>query len=91
MHCEVKLIFGSWQLNKYSTYLVILICRVTTNIKKPMLLGVPFEKVPKQKVVEQKWCIFDPILVKPKCVWELVVNLKNCKQITKSKQLFKNR
>ena len=26
-------------------------------------------------------CIFDSVLVKPKCVWKAVVVLKNCKQI----------
>ena len=41
--------------------------------------------------VELKWCIFDPILVKPKCVWEAVVYLKNCKQTSeKCELIFEN-
>ena len=37
-----------------------------------MLLGVPFEKIQKQKAVEQKHCIFDPILIKQKSILEAV-------------------
>ena len=35
--------------------------------------GVPFEKSQKEMAVELKRCIFDRVLVKPKCVWEAVV------------------
>ena len=34
--------------------------------------GVPIENYLKQMAVELKQCIFDPMLVKPKCVWEAV-------------------
>ena len=35
--------------------------------------GVSFEILGFQMAVAQKWWIFDPMLVKPKCVWEGVV------------------
>ena len=53
----------------------------------------PFEKF-KKKIkgsVSQTQCIFDPMLVKPKCVWEAVVYSKKCKQTAeKCKQIFEN-
>ena len=33
----------------------------------------------KLKAVEQEGCIFDPMLVKPKCLWEAVDFLQNYK------------
>ena len=48
------------------------------------LQRVLFEKLQKQKVVVQNRCIFDVILVNPKCVWEAVVYMKNCKQTAKN-------
>ena len=33
-----------------------------------ILQGVPFEKIQKEMAVALKRCIFDPMLVKPKCV-----------------------
>ena len=38
--------------------------------------GVSLEILVFQMVVVQKLCIFDPMLVKPKCVWELAVYFK---------------
>ena len=44
-----------------------------------------------QMAVPLKVCISDPMLVKPKCDWEAVVFLKNCKQTAeKCKQIFEN-
>ena len=43
---------------------------------------------PKEMAVALKQCIFDPMLVKPKCVWEVADFLKNCKQ--RCKQIFQN-
>ena len=38
-----------------------------------------------------KQCIVEPKLIKPKCVWMVVVFLKNCKQTAeKWKQIFEN-
>ena len=37
-----------------------------------------------QMAVPLKLCISDLMLVKPKCVWEVVVFLKNCKQMTEN-------
>ena len=33
-----------------------------------VIQGVPFAKLQKEKAVAQNWCIFDPMLVKPKWV-----------------------
>ena len=38
-----------------------------------LLQGVPFEKSQKEMAVALKRYIFDPMLVKPKLVWEAVV------------------
>ena len=58
---------------------------------KGYLQGVPFEKWIFQMTVALKRCIFDPMLVKPKCVWKVAVFLKNCKQTAeKCKQIFEN-
>ena len=32
------------------------------------------------ELITQKQCIFDPMLVKPKCVWEAYIYFENCKQ-----------
>ena len=57
----------------------------------PHVQGVSFEILEFQKAVALKWCIFDPGLVKPKCVWEVEVYLKNSKQTTeKCNQIFEN-
>ena len=49
--------------------------------QKTNIHGVSFEISRFQIAVAQKQCIFDPMLVKIKCVWEAVVFfLKNCKQ-----------
>ena len=41
--------------------------------------------------LELKPGIYDPMLVKPKCVWKAVVYLKNCKHTAeKCKQIFEN-
>ena len=45
---------------------------------KSILQGVLFEQWKFQMAVALKGCNFDPMLVKPKCVWELVDFLKNC-------------
>ena len=38
-----------------------------------------------------KQCTFDPMLVKPKCVWKAVYFLKICKQTAeKYKQIFES-
>ena len=43
------------------------------------------------RTVAAKPCISDPMLVKPKCVWEVADFLKNCKQTAvKCKQIFEN-
>ena len=44
-----------------------------------------------QMAVPLKLSISDPMLVKPKCVWEAVVFFKNWKlRAEKGKQIFKN-
>ena len=67
-----------------------LICMI--NVKRNrQIQGVPFTIYPKEMAVALKWCIFDPMLVKPKCVWEVADFLKNCKQTAeKCKQIFEN-
>ena len=35
--------------------------------------SIPFTIYPKEVAVALKWSIFDPMLVKPKCIWEAVV------------------
>ena len=49
-------------------------------------------KITKEKAVATlKQCIFDPTLVKPKCVWEAVFYSKNCnKTAEKCNQIFEN-
>ena len=52
---------------------------------------VPLTIYPKEMAVALKRCIFDPMLVKPKCVWEVADFLKNCKQTAeKCKQILEN-
>ena len=56
-----------------------------------VLQGDPNQNPLFQMAVQLKLCISDPMLVKPKCVWEAVVFLKNCKQTAeKCKQIFEN-
>ena len=58
---------------------------------KSYLHGVSFEKRKFQIAVTLLRCIFNPMLVKPKCVWEVADFLKNCKQTAeKCKQIFEN-
>ena len=52
---------------------------------------VSFEKWKFWMAVSLKLSTFDPMLVKRKCVWEVAVFLKNCKQTAeKCKQIFEN-
>ena len=38
-----------------------------------------------------KICVFDPMLVKPKCVWEVYIYFENCKQTAENcKQTAEN-
>ena len=44
------------------------------------LQGNPNQSFPFQMAVTLKLCISDSMFVKPKCIWEVTVFLKNCKQ-----------
>ena len=82
----------SWSLNFSRTFLI----KQQINITKPKqnwtALCCIIWKITKV-FVAQKWCIFDPMLVNPKCAWETEVYLKNCKTnswryLWKLKKLF---
>ena len=56
-----------------------------------LLQGDPNQNLLFQFALSLKLSISDPMLIKPKCVWEVEVFLKNCKQTAeKCKQIFKN-
>ena len=62
------------------------ICPVPCIIQGALNQSFPFEMA-----VNPKLSSFDPMLIKPKCVWEVAVVLKNCKQTAeKWKQIFEN-
>ena len=51
--------------------------------------GVQIKNCQKWMAVKLKRCIFDPLLVKPKYVWEVVDFFENCKQTAENcKQIF---
>ena len=53
--------------------------------------GVAFEKSKEKLAVTLKWCIFDHMLAKPKCIWEALYFEKLLKQTAeKYKQIFGN-
>ena len=53
--------------------------------------GDPNQNLLFQFALSLKLSISDPMLVKPKCVWEVAVYLKNFKQTAeKCKQIFEN-
>ena len=47
---------------------VVLLLIFTPKQLEFLLQGVPFEKSQKEMAVALKQCIFDPMLVKPKCI-----------------------
>ena len=53
------------------------ICKLLLKVLYWKLQGVPIENCQKQMAVDLKRFIFEPMLVKPKCVWEAKVFLKN--------------
>ena len=56
-----------------------------------LVQGDPNQNPLFQMAVPLKLCISYPMLVKPKCVWEAVIFLKNCKQTAeKCKKFFEN-
>ena len=53
--------------------------------------GVAFEKSKEKLAVTLKWCIFDHMLAKPKCIWEALYFEKLLKQTAeKYKQIYDN-
>ena len=65
------------------------VCKVDNSVLIS-LQCVSFEKLLKYKAVAQKQCIFNPMLVMPKCIWEVVVYLKDCKQTARNVNLKRN-
>ena len=64
--------------------------KATILLRKIVTQGDPNQSFPFQIAITLKLCISDPTLVKPKCVWEVAVFLKNCKQTAvKCKQILK--
>ena len=58
---------------------------------KSNLQGDPNQNLKFVLAITLKISISNPMLVKPECVWELSVFLKNCKQTAeKCKQIFEN-
>ena len=62
------------KLNGASTYWVNSNRKNAKNVNYLRIVqDFPFENCQKEMAVALKKCLFDPILVKPKCVWEAVV------------------
>ena len=58
-------------------------------VKTTLLQSDPNQNFSLHMAVTLRLCISDPTLVKPKCVWEVALFLKNCKQTAeKFKQIL---